>query len=95
MRYKFNEYAPSGHRQYFIALNVHELDLLASFNDKILETLPRRGPLADTRNRVKNMAKALHAALAAAQELNDMGQRRGPQPGQTDEDGKDSKNTTA
>lgn len=74
MRYKVSEFAPSGKRQYWIALGIKDLELLL----EEARNAAAHTPLSDkdTRRRLRGIAQGLGEALAAAEEFGDTGHRR-------------------
>ena len=75
MRYRNDEIAPSGHRQYLIAVNIRELELLRGMAGKVAETLPYSEPTARLRSVAQNMVKTLGKAIKEAERLGDCGKR--------------------
>ena len=76
MRYKYNELSPSGHRQYFLAFNVRELELLWGIADKFRRRMPSEGkPAQEVKSLVASTCVGLRQALDAAKELGDTGDR--------------------
>lgn len=75
MRYKFNDKAPSGHRQYFIACNIRELELLHGMAVQLTNTIPHTGPTQRLQHVAKEMQKTLAEAIKEADKLGDQGKR--------------------
>lgn len=75
MRYKFSDIAPSGHRQYFLAVNVREIELLRGMAVQLANTVPNTGPTQRLQHVAKEMAKTLAEAEVEAIKLNDNGKR--------------------
>lgn len=89
MRYKFTEHAPSGKRQYFIALGVNDLEILKGLVDNAMAHMPRlqknsKQPrdktYTDVYDRLRSMSKPLSDALDEAKKLEDDGKRKKVSP---------------
>ena len=75
MRYRFNEFAPSGKRQYSFLVGKKDIEIL--YYLAIGATgLPNISELRSTRRRIKSLVKGFAKALAEAEELGDDGDKK-------------------
>lgn len=83
MRYKFTEFAPSNQRQYFFALGLKDMKIMAGLAQKAYDSMPKLGkkenPAYDeVRIRLRQMVKSMTEAISEAEVLEDTGKRRKP-----------------
>lgn len=81
MRYKFNEIAPSGKRQYFIALGYKDLEILHGLTVNACRNMPSlnknsNAEYAEIYNRLRSMRRAMAHAITEAEILGDDNKRR-------------------
>lgn len=83
MRYRFTEFAPSNQRQYFFALGLKDMKIMAGLAQKAYDLMPKlpkqENPAYDeVRVRLRQMVKTMREAIAEAEKLEDTGNRRKP-----------------
>lgn len=83
MRYKFNEFAPSGKRQYAVLLGVKDISIMHGLAKNALASFPSfdrstHPELVDVQSRLRSMCRALAQAEKEANTLGDEGRRKRP-----------------
>lgn len=83
MRYRYNEYAPSGKRQYLLAMGVKDIEIIMGLIQNACAHAPTLDKInnpeyADVYTRLRSMRRALSQAHTEAEKLSDEGKRRKP-----------------
>jgi hypothetical protein len=78
MRYKFNEVAPSGKRQYSLLVGSKDIEILLGLTNKLCENMPSldkktNADYEEIYGRIRSMNKALLKANREALKLGDNG----------------------